>query len=279
MKILYVDDSGTKNYLEEQQPFYVFCGPLLDNSNRNLIEDQMQAIIDECKRNIQNKIYKSLTRAGIANSHASKLSNFIFQKIIPGRFEIHTTKLIRGDEEFMVLDRAYRESIVHKVLNLVKVYNIKVIAAICDKRDIANDKSMKIEDKNTFIQEKTSSLFIDGFEKYLHDIDSEAIVVIDSGSDTVKKVMKPYIWSKSGSPISHEVVEYESHLSPLMQLADVCAYTVTLHEKVKIPGLMSSDYAALAERLFDVIKDNVELIYVSDIYYPNPIPAFGGQAL
>lgn len=106
----------------------MFCGPVLDNSNRNLIEDQMRAIIDECKRNIQNKIYKNLTKAGIANSHASKLSNFIFQKILPGRFKIHATKLIRGDEEFMVLDRAYRESIVHKVLNLVKTYNISLLS-------------------------------------------------------------------------------------------------------------------------------------------------------
>ncbi|WP_313559161.1 DUF3800 domain-containing protein [Ruminiclostridium cellobioparum] len=267
-KVLYLDDSGTLDYSDKTQPYLIFSGPLLDNTNRNTIENKMFTIIETTKKKIETSIYWSLANSKVKVTNASKMANFISSKIIQDTFEIHTSQLIRGDNEYMVLTKDFRIDIVTQCLSLIKDNNVKIIGVVCHKKDIEDDSKISRNDKNIFMLEKTCTTLADYFDNQLKLNDDNATIVIDAGNHAIKNYFKPYIWKKTDTVISHEMMEYESHLSPLIQLADVCSYIISLHERSSVPNLLKKETDELQKNLYEIIKHNLSLVYVSDIYYP-----------
>lgn len=256
MKMLYLDDSGTSNIKDMVQPVLVFAGPILDNEKHGPLHNDMENLIESCRKKISNTIFRNLATPNYRGETASKLANYLTDKIISSKFEIHSAELFRGDNEYMVLGKAIRYSFIEDALKLIPKYDIKVFYSLVYKQEIDKLPDLNDLDKTDKVKESISNLIINDYNAYLKEIDAKSMLVVDSGSDTFQSHLKRMIHSDVSLNIAHDLIERESYKCPVIQLADICAFTINMYNKSQIITMSEAKKEKYTE-FYNIIKDNL----------------------
>lgn len=264
---IYIDDSGTSNLLQQDQPVFLFSAVLIDNGITSKVANFVDLVSREMDKNLNQILTKSIASGEYDENRVTDITRLIQKKLTGGKLEIHCSKLVRGDDVYMIFERAERIKYVEDTLKVVNADDIQIITVYCTKSDYENkyDK-MSPKERQNKANEDIVKILLDNISDYLERENKEACVIVDKGNDTFKKVLIPKIRSGSINKISTEVLEKDSGESFLIQLADACAYTSYLNyssQYKKRKGLEDKN-GTLGQDLYSIISESTISIDIAE---------------
>ena len=264
----YIDDSGTNNLNDSAQPITLFSAVCINNSNLHMTEGSIQALLTSIQSDLNGVLTEMLTVKKYEDSlQETKVRTMLLNKLIGTKFEFHCAELNRGDDAYMLFDKAKRYEYIEDMLKIVNNNNIDIITVYIDKDEYKKQhKQMNAPD----IQKKSERDLIDTLikelNKYLENKNEQGCIIIDKGNAVVKKLLIPTMKTETYQNLSSEVLEKDSYDSLTIQLADTCAYTsnMKLVSDYKTRAKIRNKKEEISNKLFDIFKNNCNLINVSD---------------
>lgn len=264
---IYIDDSGTKNLKEVEQPVFLFSAVCIKNSDFSKVNSEVSSLLSSIKRKIDSILLESIDTKKYTPEKAHKVTKMIIDRIIGDKFELHCAEMLRGDGAYMILDKNDRESYIENALQIIRNNNIRILTVVCSKQkyidinpdiniDILQDKACK-EVVNEMIKQ---------INNYLIHENEQGCIIADKGNDTIKKIFIPIVKDISLERLSSEVLEKESHESLPIQLADVCAYTSNIKCISEIRSQSGNKYKKknIANNFYKIISNNIIIHDISN---------------
>lgn len=264
---IYIDDSGTSNLLQKDQPVFLFSAVLIDNGIASKVTSLIDLISKEMDSNLNQILTKAIASDEYDSNRVKDITGLIQKKLTGGKLEIHCSKLVRGDDVYMIFERVDRIKYVEDTLKVIDKNDIQIITAYCTKSDYENkyDK-ITAKERQQKANEDVVKILLENISAYLEREDKEACVIVDKGNDTLKKVLIPKIKSGEISKISTEVLEKDSGESCLIQLADACAYTSYLYysSQYKQRNKLKDKNGTLGQDLYSIISKSAISIDIAE---------------
>lgn len=265
---IYIDDSGISNLKEEDQPVFLFSAVLIDNMKISSCEKIVTLISKEMEINLQQKLMKCMLNGSYDETTAKKIVQMIYKKLAGENLEIHCSKLIRGDDEYMIFQRDERVNYVKDTLEIISKNDIPIITVYCTKNKYKSRyEHMDIKERQSKAEQEVIDILLSQISQYLKSNQQEGCIIVDKGNNNIKKFLIPKIKSNMPSNINSEILEKDSCESPLIQIADACAYTNYMyHSSVykKIKNIRDK-YKEESSKLYPIIQNNNIAIDIADI--------------
>lgn len=226
---IFIDDSGTRNLKEVDQPIFLFSAICIKNSDTNRINSEISNLLMCIRTKLNNILLESISSQKYSKEKTEKVANMIADKVIGGKLELHCAEMLRGDEVYMFFDKEDRKTYIKNALQIIKGNNIKVITVYCGKEEyISKNSAVDINALQEQANKEVVEIMIDEINKYLIEENDQCCIIVDKGNNTIRELFIPEVRKVCLDRVSTEVLEKESHESLPIQLADICAYTSNL---------------------------------------------------
>lgn len=265
---IYIDDSGTKNLNEVEQPVFLFSAVCIKNSDFSKVNSEVSSLLSSIKFKIDSILLESIDVQKYTPEIAHKVTQMIVDRIIGDKFEIHCAQMLRGDEAFMILDKNDRNSYIENALQIIKNNNIRILTVACSKQKY-KDLNPGVNNIN-ILQEKACNEVVNEMIRQINNYlvleNEQGCIIVDKGNDTIKKVFIPAIKNIALDRLSPEVLEKESHESLPIQLADVCAYISNIKCISDIKYQLGIKYKKknIANNFYNIISENIIIYDISN---------------
>lgn len=263
MITIYVDDSGTSNLNDPTQPITLFSAVCVNNKNLHSVENSIRGLLSSMEADFNSILSDMITEKKYEPSKKEKVKKMILSKIMGEKFEFHCAELYRGDDAYMLLDKAKREEYIETMLKNVVLGDISVIIVYIDKAEY-KDKYKDVQDMQQESEIAIVNKLIDEINKYLEEKKEQGFIIIDQGNKLVKKLLLPKMKETTYENLSSEILEKDSNESLIIQLADTCAYTnnMKLTSDYKIRHNIKDKRKAASEKFSNITKENIILVNV-----------------
>ena len=237
-----------------QQPYLIYVGPVLDNSNYSKVQQEIKAVIDTAIEEILSKLKKDRPKGYFNNVEFA----FLKEKLIGDKFEIHTNPFKGGNGVYSFIPYPKRIELLAQLLSVVKNNNLQIYGVILDKEIIVNDQGIPSKSKNDEMYKMALRELIQDTSKKLDK--DKGFIIVDAGNIGVNKYLKNLLIEDPSYRLMHEIIEVHSHENLMIQLADVCAYVIAVYMRMEYKGLSGSNDI---KDLYTLIEDNLDIRYIA----------------
>lgn len=256
---IFIDDSGTRNLKENEQPIFLFSAICIKNCDSNKVNSEINNLLISIRTKLDSIILESISVQKYSEQKTQKVTKMIVDKVTSGKFELHCAQMLRGDDIYMLFDKQDRKTYIMNALQIINNNNIKVITVYCCKEEYINKfTSIDITTLQEQANKEIVQAMIDEINDYLIEENEQCCIIVDKGNTTIKELFIPEIGKALLDRISSEVLEKESHKSLSVQLADVCAYTSNLKftAELKKRQNLKNKNRDIAEEFYNIIDAN-----------------------
>lgn len=249
MITFYIDDSGSKEINDNDQPIFLFSGVVITNE----LFIHANTFIENKVKEISKKIMDKLVAKSIEGLKNSDVK-YLFKQYLFREFELHATELIHGKKEYICLSKEEKSSLIREIFEFIRDNKIKIIIVKCEKNKIKEKISGSNKEKQHYLNEQVMNGLVEAYEEYLKSIDEHGILVFDKGNDLIENYFRHYVKTRSNDRISPYIAQSNSYKTPLIQMADFTAYIANIYFNKK------ERYFEELKEFYEMVNENIILI-------------------
>lgn len=256
--MVFLDDTGGSVH-EINQPIVALCGLYVSNANLVACHDEMAMLRSDVGEMILKRAATWLGSTQKKAGYKFGLAKQFMSDYVSGRFELHAGPLFKGNEAFEFLPAGERFDVFKTVIQMVEKYDFFVVGAAIEKLLVNQDATLSKDEKElrmgTILVENTVRA-IDDFATQRGD---HVFLIADQGNAAIQKNLDNMLKSLRPTNIMNQAVQYSSFAHPLIQLADHCAYVLSLYYRQMLGTNLSAADKVKATQLYNMMHKRIRM--------------------
>lgn len=229
MEILYVDESGNSGLTDLGQPFFLYGGIFLNNTQWRTVYKQIHALMVSEKTliasrsvaNVAPSTYSTADDVDELVHRFEKSSKFLRD------FHFHAKDIVRGSGLWMFKQEVERFELLRNILRICEANEVKIYVGEFDKKSFISNVSPEVHSKKLIEYEMLIPFFFSRIEQELLD---DYVIVRASGDIHETKLISESL-SKTNNFFPDDFI-IDSKKSPMLQIADVVLWTLQAYKKI-----------------------------------------------
>lgn len=219
MKYIYIDESGTIDIRDKEQPIVIYSLVIIDSLIHEEVINKLKCILEEIKEEVKRELILSLKVNKVIKVKNKEYREENIKSIVR-RVELHTAEFVKGKFPYNYISYEKRKNYIKRIISILDEYKIKLEFIECDKR-LFSDPKLKYKNINRNISNFIDMEAIRRIKSI--NCESEIKIIIDLNCEIGQ------VYNRSGYDVN--IVDSKEYIG--IQIADMVAYLTREYGKNK----------------------------------------------